>query len=44
MLANDNKIFPKIAVYATTRGRCCSEYSFSSLYIRSKLILPTRSS
>jgi len=44
MLANYNKILPKIAVYATTRGRCCSESSFSSFYIRSKVILPTRSS
>jgi len=43
MLANYNKILPKIAVHATTRGRC-SESSFSSFYIRSKLILPTRSS
>jgi len=30
MLANYNKILPKIAVYAATRGRCCSESSFSS--------------
>jgi len=32
MLANYNKILPKIAVHATTRGRC-SESSFSSFYI-----------
>jgi len=30
MLANYNKILPKIAVRATTRGKCCSESSFSS--------------
>jgi len=44
MLANYNNILPKIAVYATTRGRCYSESWFSSFYIRSKLILPTWSS
>jgi len=44
MLANYNKITPEIADHATTRVRCCSESSFSSFYIRSKLILPTRSS
>jgi len=44
MLANYNKIFPKIAVYATTRGRCCSEASFSNFGARSKLVLSTRSS
>jgi len=44
MLANYNEILPKIAVRATTRGRCCSESSFSTFYIRSKLILATRSS
>jgi len=27
MLAYYNKILPKIAVHATTRGRCCSESS-----------------
>jgi len=42
MLANYNKILPKISVHATMRGRCCSESSFSSLYTRSKLILPTQ--
>jgi len=30
MLANYNKILPKIAVQVTTHGRCCSESSFSS--------------
>jgi len=40
MLAN-YKNSPKIAVHATTFGRCCSASSFSSFYIRSKLILPT---
>jgi len=44
MLANHNKILPNIALYATTRGRRSSESSFSSFFIRSKLILPTRSS
>jgi len=44
MFANYNKILPKIAVNATTRGRCCSESLFSSFYIRSKPILPRRSS
>jgi len=44
MLANYSKILLKIAVRATTRGRCCSESSFFSFYARSKLILPTRSS
>jgi len=44
MLDNYKKILPKIAVRATTRGRCCSESSFPSFYIRSKLILPKRSS
>jgi len=44
MLANYNKILPKLAVHATTRGKCRSESSFSSFYIRSKLILATRSS
>jgi len=44
MLANYNKIIRKTAVHVTTRGRCCSESSFSSFCIRSKLILPTRSS
>jgi len=44
MLAYYNKILPTIAVHVTTRGRCCSQSSFSSYYIRSKLILPTRSS
>jgi len=44
MLANYNKILTKIAVHATTRGRCCSESSFSSFYICSKLSRPTRSS
>jgi len=29
MLANYNKILPKIVVHATTRGRCWSESSFS---------------
>jgi len=43
MLANYNEVLPKIAVHATTPGRC-SESSFSSFYIRSRLILPTRSS
>jgi len=43
MLANYNKILPKIAVLATMRGRCCLESSFSSFYTRSKLILPTQS-
>jgi len=38
-----NKIAQKIAVHATTCGRF-SAASFSSLYIRSKLIFPTRSS
>ena len=33
MLANYNKILPKIAVHATTRGRYCSECSFSSFRI-----------
>ena len=37
MLANYNEILPKIAVHATTRGRCCSESLFSSFYICSKL-------
>jgi len=41
MLANYNKIPPEIAVHATTRVKCCSESSFSSFDIRSKLILPT---
>jgi len=44
MLANYNKIIQKIAVHDTTCGKCCSESSFSSFYMRSKLILPTRSS
>jgi len=44
MLANYNKITPEIAAHATTCVACCSESSFSSFYIRSKLILPTRSS
>jgi len=44
MLANYNEILPEIAVHATTRVRFCSESSFSSFYIHSKLILPTRSS
>jgi len=45
MLVNYNKILPKIAVHATTRGRCCSESCCSeSFYIRSKRIHPTRSS
>jgi len=44
MLANYNKILPKIAVHATMRGRCCSESLFSSFYIRFKLILLTQSS
>jgi len=44
MLANYNKISPEIAVHATTQVRRCSESSFSSFYVRSKLILPTRSS
>jgi len=44
MLAKRNKILPKIAVHATTSGRCCSESWFSSFYTRSKLIHPTRSS
>jgi len=35
MLANYNKIPPEIAVHVTTRGRCCSESSFSSFYLRS---------
>jgi len=43
MLANYNKIAQKIAVHATTCERC-SASSFWSFYIRSKLILPTRSS
>jgi len=30
MLANYNKISPKIAVHATTYGRCWSASSFSS--------------
>jgi len=42
MLANYNKIPPEIAVQATMWARCCSEFSFSSFYIRSELILPTR--
>jgi len=42
-LTNYNKIPPEIAVHATTRVSC-SESSFSSFYIRSKLIFPTRSS
>jgi len=37
--ANYNKILQKIAVHATTHGRCCSESSFSSFYICYKLIL-----
>jgi len=44
MLANYNKILQRISVHATTRGRCCSESSFSGFYIRSKLIIPKRSS
>jgi len=44
MSANYNKVLPKIAVHATARGRCFSESSFLSFYIRSKLILLTRSS
>jgi len=44
MLANYNKIPPESAVHATTRMWCCSESSFSSFYIHSKLILPTWSS
>jgi len=28
MLANYNKILPKIAVHAAMRGRCCSESCF----------------
>jgi len=36
MLAKYNKILPKIVVHATTLGRCCSESSFSSFYIRYK--------
>jgi len=44
MLANYKKITPDIAVHATTRVRCWSESSFSRFYIRSQLILPTRSS
>jgi len=44
MLFNHNKIPPGIAVHATTRVRCCPESSFWSFYIRSKLILSTRSS
>jgi len=43
MLANYNKILPKIAVHATARGRCCWESPFSSFYMRYKLILLTRS-
>jgi len=43
MLANYNKIAQTIAVHATTCGRCWAA-SFSSFYIHSKLILPTRSS
>jgi len=42
MLANYNQITPEIAVHATTRVRWWSESSFSSFYIRSELILPTR--
>jgi len=42
MLANHNKILQKL-LFATARGKCCSESSFSSFYIRSKLILLTRS-
>jgi len=44
MLANYKKIPAEIAVHATTRVKYCSQFSFSSSYIRSKLILPTRSS
>jgi len=44
MLANYNKIPLEITVHATTRVRCCSESSFSSFYVRSERILPTRSS
>jgi len=44
MLADYNKIFSKIAVHATTRGRYCSESSVSSSCSGYKLILPTRSS
>jgi len=43
-LANYNKFPQKTVVHATTCGRCCSATSLSSFYIRSKLILPTRSS
>jgi len=39
MLANYNKILPKIAVHCTTGGRCCSESSVSSFYIRSKSVV-----
>jgi len=35
MLANYNRVLPKTAVHATTRGRCCSESSFSSFYWQS---------
>jgi len=44
MLADCNNNPQKIAVHATTCGRCCSASSFSSFYIRYKPILPTRSS
>jgi len=44
MLANYNKILPKIAVHATTLGRRCLESSFSSFCMLYKLILLTRSS
>jgi len=40
MLADYNKIPREIAVYATTRVRCCSESSFSSFHIRSKPGVP----
>jgi len=32
MLANYNKILPKIAGHAITRGRCCTGSSFKFLY------------
>jgi len=44
MLATYNKIPREIVVHATMHAKCCSESSFSSFYIRSELILPTRSS
>jgi len=44
MLADSIEIPRMIAVRATLCGECCSESSFSCFHIRSKLILPMRSS